>query len=115
MPAISVALDGSKRRDLQLFQGDTVTLTVSVYAHDGDATPLATVTDARFVDLNGAGFVYGTPFAVSENDVGRRWYRLVGEVAGVTTTLAFGFVIVEGNYAGWPCGCWPGRDYWVGW
>jgi hypothetical protein len=108
---LTIALDGSKRRDLQLFQGDTVTITAVVYEHDGDADPLATVSGARFVDLDGAGFVYGTPFGVSENDVGRRWYRLVGEVDGVTTTLAFGYIIVEGSHEGWPCGC-PCDGYW---
>jgi hypothetical protein len=111
MPVISVALDGSKRRDLQLFQGDTATITVVVYAEDGDVDPI-TPSGIRFVDLEGAGFAYGTPFAVSENDVGRRWYRLVGEVDGATTTLAFGYLTVEGSHEGWPFGC-PCDGYWI--
>lgn len=111
MPTISVALDGSKRRDLQLFQGDTATITVVVYASDGDTDAL-TVSAPRFVDLNGAGFVYGDAFGVSENDVGRHWFRLVGEIDGATTTLAFGYITVEGSHEGWPCGC-PCDRYWV--
>lgn len=106
---VTVALDGSRRRDLTLFQGDTVTINLIVYAADGDTEPI-TPSGVRFIDLNGAGFAYGVPFGVSENDVGRQWYRLVGEVDGVTTTLAFGYVHVEGPFAGWYCG----RDgYWV--
>lgn len=108
---ISVALDGSKRRDLRLFQGDTATITVAVYAKDGDSEPL-TVSAPRFVDTDGAGFAYGDAFAVSENDVGRRWYRLVGEIDGATTTLAFGYITVEGSHEGWPYGC-PCDGYWV--
>lgn len=106
---IPVALDGSRRRDLTIFQGDTVTLEFVVYAKDGDTEPI-TVSGGRFVDLNGAGFAYGVPFGVSENDTGRHWYRAVGEVDGATTTLAYGYITVEGPYAGWYCG----RDgYWV--
>lgn len=108
---LNIALDGSKRRDLQLFQGDTVTITAIVYEHDGDDVPLATVSGARFVDIADAGFTYGAPFGVSENDVGRHWYRLVAEVGGVTTTLAFGYITVEGSYEGWPLGC-PCDGYW---
>jgi hypothetical protein len=107
---IAVALDGSKRRDITLFQGDTVSIELVVYAEDGDDTPIVP-TGIRFVDLNGAGFVYGTPFGVSENDVGRHWYRLVGEIDGATATLAFGYLNVEGAYGGWYCGCYDG--YWT--
>lgn len=110
MTAISVALDGSKRRDIRLFQGDTVTITLTVYQHDGDTTPI-TPSGIRFVDTEG-GFSYGTPFAVSENDVGRHWYRLVGEVSGVTTTLCFGYIGVEGATEGWPVGR-PYDGYWI--
>lgn len=105
---ITVALDGSKRRDLQLFQGDTATINVIVYEHDGDTEPI-TPSGVRFVDTD--GFAYGEPFAVSEDRVGRSWYRIVGEVDGVTTTLAFGYVTVEGGYAGWYGGYPDG--YWV--
>lgn len=106
---ISVALDGSKRRNITVFQGDTVTITVAVYEHDGDAEPIA-VTDARFVETSG-NFVYGEAFTVSSNDVGQHWFRLVGEIGGVTTTLAFGYLTVEGEYAAWYAGCHDG--YWV--
>lgn len=107
---ISVALDGSKRRDLSLFQGDEVTITLTVYAADGDDTPIVP-TGIRFVWPEGGGFAYGTEFTVSENNVGRNFYRLVGEVSGVTTTLAFGYIIVEGLHGGWPYGC-PCDGYW---
>lgn len=94
---ISVALDGARRRDIHLAQGDDVTLTVVVYAHDGDTVPIA-VTDQAFITASGApGFAYGTPFAVSSDSVGRNWFRLVGDIAGVTTTLAWGWIFVEGE------------------
>lgn len=105
---ITVALDGSRRRDLTLFQGDTATIELVVHAVDGDDAPI-TPSGVRFLDTDG-GFAYGTPFGVSLDDVGRHWYRLVGEVDGVTTTLAYGYITVEGPYSGWSCG----RDgYWV--
>ncbi len=113
MPTISVALNGSKRRDLRLFQGDTATIDAVVYAKDGDSDPLTTVSGARFVDVDdGVGFVYGDAFAVSDNAVGRHWYRLVGEIDGVTTTLAFGYITVEGTHEGWPLGR-PNDGYWI--
>lgn len=111
MPVISVALDGAKRRDIRLCQGDDVTLTVVVYEHDGDIVPVA-VTDQAFVTTSGApGFAYGTPFTVGSDSVGRSWFRLVGDIAGVTTTLAWGYIHVEGeegetNYV-------PSDGYWV--
>jgi hypothetical protein len=105
---LSIALDGSKRRDLQFFQGDEVTITVAVYAEDGD-TEAVTVTDPRFVWPTDGGFAYGAEFAVSDANVGRSYYRIVGEIAGVTTTLAHGYIRVEGKYSG--CGCWPRSDY----
>jgi hypothetical protein len=109
---ISVALDGSKRRDIRLAQGDEATLAVVVYEHDGDTTPIA-VTGARFVTSEGAPtFTYGTEFVVPDDSVGRTWYRLVGEIAGVTTTLAMGYVFVEGETQGWPYGM-PPDGYWI--
>lgn len=112
MPAISVALDGSKRRDLQLFQGDAVTITLTVYAEDGDDTPFVP-TNIRFVWPEQGGFAYGTQFTVSDDSVGRTFYRLVGEVDGATTTLAFGYITVEGLGGGgiYPC-CGPYDGYW---
>lgn len=107
---INVALDGSKRRDLRLFQGDEVTITAVVYAKDGDTVPIVP-TGIRFVWPESGGFTYGTEFVVSENSVGRNFYRLVGEVSGVTTTLAFGYIVVEGLTSGRPCGC-PCDGYW---
>lgn len=110
MTAISVALDGSRRRDLSLFQGDEVTLEVVVYAEDGDVDAI-TPTDIRFVAPE-TGLSYGTEFTVGEDMIGRSWYRLVGEVAGVTTTLAYGFITVEGETNHWLWG-WPLDGYWV--
>lgn len=97
MPVISVALDGAKRRDIRLCQGDAVTLEAVVYAHDGDVLPIA-VDNQRFVTTSGApGFAYGSAFTVSSDSAGRNWYRLQGDIAGVTTTLAFGWIFVEGE------------------
>lgn len=107
---LSVALDGSKRRDLSLFQGDAVTITATVYAEDGDTVPIVP-TNIRFVWPEEGGFAYGTQFTVSDNSVGRTFYRLVGEVAGVTTTLAYGYIVVEGLHGRWPFGC-PCDGYW---
>lgn len=107
---ISVALDGSRHRDLSLFQGDEVTLEVVVYAVDGDEDPIAP-TGIRFADTD-TGLTYGDPFTVGENMIGRRWYRLVGEVAGATTTLAYGFITVDGEAAPWLWGS-PVDGYWV--
>lgn len=111
MPTISVALDGTRRRDLTFFQGDEVTISAVVYAADGDTLPIVP-TDIRFVLPSSGGFTYGAQFTVSENNIGRSWYTLVGEVAGVTTTLAYGYITVEGPYAGWPFG-YPPDGYWV--
>lgn len=107
---IHVALDGSRRRDLSFFQGDEVTLTLVAYAHDGDSTPIA-VTNVRFVAPESGGFAYGSQFVVSDANVGRSYYRLVGEIAGVTTTLAHGYITVEGEH-GWPFG-FPADGYWI--
>lgn len=109
MPAISVALDGARRRDITLGQGEEVTLSVILYEHDGDTVPIA-VTDAAFVMDDGApGFAYGTPFTVGSDNAGRYWYRLQGDVAGARTTLAFGWIFVTGEMgSGWPC-----DGYWV--
>lgn len=108
---ISVALDGSRRRDLSFFQGDEVTILLAVYQNDGDVTPIA-VSDVRFVAPDSGGFGYGTEFVVSDANVGRTYYRLVGEVDGVTTTLAHGYITVDGEHSGWPYGC-PCDRYWV--
>lgn len=108
---ITVALDGSKRRDLTVFQGDEVTIEAVVYAQDGD-TEAITPTDIRFVWPESGGFAYGESFTVSDQYNGRGWYRLVGEVEGVTTTLAFGYLTVEGTGASWLFGC-PCDGYWV--
>jgi hypothetical protein len=109
---ISVALDGSKRRDIRLCQGDEATLAAVVYEHDGDTSPVA-VTGARFVTSEGApSFAYGTEFVVPQDSVGRTWFRLVGEIDGMTTTLAWGYVFVEGESQGWQYGMAP-DGYWI--
>lgn len=108
---IRVALDGARRRDVHLAQGDEVTLSAVVYEHDGDTVPIA-VTNLAFITTAGApGFAYGTPFTVSSDSVGRNWFRLVGDIAGVTTTLAWGYIFVEGEEGG--VSYCPRDGYWV--
>lgn len=108
---IRVALDGARRRDLYLAQGDSETLTAVVYAHDGDTVPIA-VTDQVFITAEGApGFAYGTPFTVSSDSVGRTWFRLQGSIAGLPRTLAWGYIFVEGEEGG--INYCPRDGYWV--
>lgn len=105
---ITVALDGEKKRDLRFFAGDDMSLTIVVYEHDGDTTPIA-VTNVRFAAADGE-LPMDSEFVVPSNFFGRVNYRVVGEVEDITTTLAYGVMQTEG---GWPslfCWCsgpWP--------
>lgn len=106
---ITVALDGEKKRDLRFFAGDDMSLTIVVYAHDGDVSPV-TVTNVRFASAD-SSLPMDAEFVVPSNFFGRVPYRIVGEVEDITTTLCFGVMQTEG---GWPtlfCDClgspWP--------
>lgn len=99
---ITVALDGEKKRDLRFFAGDDMSLTIVVYEHDGDTTPI-TVTNVRFAAADGE-LPMDSEFVVPSNFFGRVNYRIVGEVEDITTTLAYGVMQTEG---GWPSlFCW---------
>jgi hypothetical protein len=64
---IRVALDGARRRDLFLGQGDEVTLVPVIYAHDGDTEQVA-FANAQIITPDGESvFALGVPFVVSES------------------------------------------------
>lgn len=84
---ISVALDGEKRRDLRFYPGDDTTITVVVYAVDGDTVPLA-ITNEQFAFGNWGVLPVDSSFVAS--GCSRREFRIVGDIAGITTTLAYG-------------------------
>lgn len=99
---ITVALDGEKKRDLRFFAGDDMSLTIVVYAHDGDITPI-TVSNVRFAAADGS-LPMDSEFVVPSNFLGRAPYRIVGDVDGIATTLCYGVMWTDG---GWPCVyCW---------
>lgn len=111
---ISVALDGSKRRDLRLFEGDEIVLTVSVFAKDGDEEPIdpALVTDLQISTIGpfDGSIPVGSAFTVPAGLCWRNWYTLRGNVAGISTTLACGWILGYGE----PATSYPwGNDY--GW
>lgn len=94
MPTITVALDQpNRRRDLKLAAGDDTTLSVVVYAVDGDPSPVA-VTNLTFTGnyYNDITIPLGAPFTVPDNTPGRRWYRIKGDIGGLTTTLCYGIL-----------------------
>lgn len=97
---INLALDGSKKRDLLFYAGDDLSIVLKVYAHDGDTTPIA-VTNVRF-DAPAGNLPLGSSFTAPYNYIGRSPYRIVGDVAGITTTLAYGVLQTPG---GWPTAC----------
>lgn len=110
---LNVALDRVNQRDLTLNVGDQQTLSVTVYAHDGDTVPVA-VTNPRIVTCPAASITIpvASQFTVPALCWGRTNYRLVAEVAGVTTTLAWGVLSAMGGYPyGW-CGHWDYGGPW---
>lgn len=111
---ISVALDGSKQRNLSFFAGDEQQLDVVVYAKDGDTDAIA-ATDARILTHGypATTIPVGAEFVVPQNCYGRRAYRLVAEIAGITTTLAYGVMTTLGGGCcyGWDYGTPSGGDY----
>lgn len=117
MPTLSVALDRDRRRDMRLNSGDQDTINITVYAKDGDQTPLV-VTDLRLDSRPYVGsysLPVGSPFTVPDAYGGRRGYRITGLVGGARTTLAYGYLDVLD--APWGArGPWPiGNDYGWGW
>ena len=86
---IVTALDGSLERNLTFTPGDDMTINLTVYAHDGDTTPIVT-TNPQLSTGGGAYFPIGSQFTVS--CVGRTPYRLAVDIAGVTTTVAYGYI-----------------------
>ena len=103
---ITLALDRDNRRDLRMFAGDEITISLVVYAVDGDNTPI-TVT-APLVITTPSGLVsipVGTPFVVPDT-VDRIKYRLTADVSGDTRTLCCGTILIQGaaSYAGYDYG-----------
>jgi hypothetical protein len=94
---ISVALDGSKKRDLTFYSGDDLGLVLTVYEHDGDIVPIVP-TNIRFTSADNS-FPYAEPFTVPENFLGRSAFRIVGDIDGITTTLVYGVLTTQ---FGWP-------------
>ncbi len=100
---IVVALNGSRERNLTLSPGDDVSINLVVYANDGDANPVA-VTDAQ-ISTGGGGYLpIGTQFAIPYS-MGRTPYRIIGKVAGISSTLVYGYIEAVG----------PGKLYWGYW
>ena len=94
---LSIALDGAKRRDIRLYEGDTDCLEVVVYAKDGDEEPIdaARITGLRMTTAGPfAGTLpVGVTFTVPTGLRGRNRFILTGLVNGVRTTLAYGRVL----------------------
>lgn len=115
---INIALDGPRRRDLKLFAGDEVTLNVVVYTHDGEIAPVAVTALTLTTAPSDFTLPIGSQFTVDSGWPGVRWYWLKGDIAGVTTTLAYGQIRIcggewqslSGNDYGWH---WPYGPY--GW
>lgn len=97
---ISLALNGAKRRDLRLYEGDEVTLTVKVYQRDGDEEPIdpALVTGLSMTTVGpfDRSIPVGSVFTVPVGLCWRNWYTLKGAVNGVPTTLAMGWILGYG-------------------
>jgi hypothetical protein len=87
---ITVALDGSLERNLVFPPGDDMTLSLTVYALDGDTTPLA-VTNPQLSTGGGGYFPIGSQFTITCG-LGRTPYRIAVDIAGVTTTVAYGYI-----------------------
>lgn len=100
---VSVALDGSKERNLIFSPGDDTTINLIVYAHDGD-TDSITPTDFMWSTGGGAFFPVGQEFTFP--CVNRTRYTITALVAGVRTTLVYG--VIDAPYpcfCAWYCGC----------
>ena len=100
---INIALDRVNKRDITLNVGDQQTLALVVYAKDGDTAPVS-VTSPRIITcpVEQITIPVGSQFTVPSLHWGRTNYQLVAEVAGVTTTLAWGVLTALGPYQyGW--------------
>lgn len=104
---IAVALDGSKRRDLSFYPGDDLVLNLKAYAKDGDSEPIE-VINSKFIHGYVLGPELGAEFTVPEES-GREPYKIIGDVSGQTTTLAFGWLIAGQGYP--EVFCWSGRGW----
>jgi len=105
---ITVALDGSKERNLSFASGDDVSISLVVYEHDGDTTPI-TATD--FMWKTGAGGYAPVGQTFSFPCVNRTPYSISALVNGARTTLVYGIIEAPfGCRACWTCcDCiWPG-------
>lgn len=103
---ITTALNSSLERNLRLSPGDEVTLELTVYQNDGDASAL-TYTNPVMEVGGSASYPIGTEFTIPL-DLGRTPYRLSVEISGVTTTVAYG--VIETTMPGScsiVCGCFP--------
>lgn len=89
---VSVALNGSRRRDLQFYAGDDTEIVLTVYQNDGDEDPIVVsdpvilYNDPRRRSLNP-----GDSFKACFRQ--RQRYSLVGYINSVRTTLAYGLLI----------------------
>lgn len=117
---LAIALDGPRRRDIEVFAGDEVTLNVAVYAVDGDLSPVVVTNLVMSTTPSYGSFTIpvGVQYTVSDEQCGRHWYWIKGDIAGVTTTVAYGLYRVIGGRRGYPSGTDYGWGYcgpWGGW
>ena len=106
---IAVALNRQNRRDITLNAGDTENIALTVYAVDGDDTPLTTeVTDAAMNFCQGISMTIpvGSGFTVPDS-YDRVAYTLTADIDGARRTLCSGVLWVKGATA-WP---YSGTDY----
>lgn len=93
---ITLALDRDNRRDLRMFAGDEITISLVVYAEDGDNTPIVVTAPVIITTPSGlVSFPVGTPFVVPDT-VDRINYRLTADVSGNTRTLCYGSILIQG-------------------
>ena len=91
---IAVALDSPRHRDLEFYEGDDAVLSITVYAKDGDTTPVA-VTDAR-IEYGSRSNTITAGDAFTSHFAWRTPYRALGTVGGKLTTLAHGLITSPG-------------------
>lgn len=98
---IIVALNGAKRRDLRVYEGDQITLSVQVYRKDKDEEPIdpSLITDLAITTVGpfDGSIPVGTPFTIPGGLIWRNWYTLRGNVDGISTTLAMGWFLGYGQ------------------
>lgn len=94
---VNIALDGPRQRNLKWFAGDEMTLSVVVYAVDGDLAPVAVTNLVLTTAPDESTYPIGSQFVVPTDWPGRRYYWIKGEIGGVLTTLAYGWLIIKGG------------------